>query len=81
MPEKKRDKVYKALIDGAYEGLVGDDLHSVVLDRCPRTSDRLIVKASLLALGDPDVIDPDVLRAIYELAIARRTSPKPLKRL
>jgi hypothetical protein len=65
-------RVYKALVDGAYEGLSGQALLNFVLERCPKATDKLVVRASCLALSDSDVNDPDVLRAIYGLAVARR---------
>lgn len=76
MSEKKRDRVYKALVDAAYEGLAGEELRAAVINRFPKTSDKLLISASLLALSDPDLADPGVLRSIFSLAIARRTAPK-----
>ena len=38
MSEKKRQKVYKALVDGAYEGLTDRALYDFVMERCPKTT-------------------------------------------
>jgi hypothetical protein len=72
MNEKKLQKIYEALVDGAYEGHSGDQLYGYVLERCPKATGPAIVKASLFALSDPDLSDPIVLQVIYALAIKHR---------
>lgn len=69
---EKRKKVYEALLDGATDGLSGKSLYDFVLGRCPKATSKKIVRASLLALTDPHVIDRNVLHTIYALAIAHR---------
>ncbi len=71
---KKLNRVYNALIEGAADGRTGTDLHDFVTDKCPKTSSRRIVKASLMALTDADVRERYVLEAIYDLAIKYRLS-------
>ena len=77
MSEKKIQKVYDALIDGAFEGLSDKALHDYVVERCPKATSKRIVRASLLALTDPDVKDPAVLNVIYALAIKHRLDGGP----
>ena len=69
---EKRKKIYEALVDGATEGLSGNALYEFVLKRCPKTSSKKIVRASLLALTDPHLTDRNVLDTIYALAIKHR---------
>jgi hypothetical protein len=69
---EKRKRVYEALLDGATEGLSGNGLFDFVLERCPKATSKKIVRASLLALTDPDVTDRNVLHTIYALAISHR---------
>lgn len=69
---KKLDRVYHALVDGAYKGHSGEGLYQYVINACPKTSSRRIVRASLLALTDPEVKDRNVLNVIYSLAIKYR---------
>lgn len=69
---EKRKKIYEALVDGATEGHSGNDLYEFVQKRCPKTSSKKIVRASLLALTDPHVTDRNVLDVIYALAIKHR---------
>jgi hypothetical protein len=69
---KKLDRIYQALLDGASDGLSGEALYKYVSDKCPKTSSKRIVKASLLALTDPHVKDRHVLNVIYALAIDYR---------
>ncbi|MFA1677382.1 hypothetical protein [Rhizobium mongolense] len=71
---KKLNKVYDALVNGAADGLVGEELYAYVTEKCPKTSSKRVVKASLFALSDPDVKDRAVLEAIYALAIRYRFS-------
>ncbi|MEB2846761.1 hypothetical protein [Endobacterium cereale] len=72
--DKKLNRVYKALIKGAADGRAGTDLHDFVTDKCLKTSSKRIVKASLMALTDPDVRKRYVLEAIFDLAIKYRLS-------
>ncbi|TWB07797.1 hypothetical protein FBZ99_12411 [Rhizobium sp. ERR 1071] len=69
---EKRKKIYNALVDGATEGLSDKALYEFVVNRCPKTSSKKIVRAALLALTDPDVTDRHVLSTIYALAIKHR---------
>ncbi len=69
---KKLDRVYHALIEGATEGLQDDGLYQYVVEHCPKTSSKRIVKASLFALSDPDITDKNILDTIYALAIKYR---------
>jgi len=71
MSEKKK-AVYAALLDGATSGLTDDRLYAFVLERCPGTSSKRIVRASLLALSDPNLRDRNILSVIYALAIKHR---------
>ena len=77
MAEKKIRKVYDALIEGAYLGLSDKALHEYVMDNCPKATSKRIVRASLLALSDPDVKDHNVLNVIYALAIKHRLDGGP----
>jgi hypothetical protein len=72
---EKRRKVYNALIEGALEGLVDEKLRAYVLEKCPGTSSKRLVRASLLALSDPDIMNAEILHAIYNLAIKYRLDP------
>ncbi|WOS64537.1 hypothetical protein [Sinorhizobium fredii] len=47
-------------------------LYDFVLKRCPKISSKKLVRASLLALTDPDLKDRNVLSTIYALAIKHR---------
>ncbi|TQY07838.1 MULTISPECIES: hypothetical protein [Rhizobium] len=49
-----------------------DGLSKYVVDRCPKTSGKRIVKASLFVLSDPDVADKNTLDTDYALAIKCR---------
>lgn len=69
---KKLNRVYHALIDGATEGLSGDELYEHVVEKCPKTSSKRVVKAALLALSDPELKDRNILNTIYALAIEYR---------
>jgi hypothetical protein len=69
---KKLNRVYEALLDGASKGLADDDLYHHVQRACPQTPSQRIVKASLLALTDPEVKDRNILHVIYALAIKYR---------
>ncbi len=69
---KKLDRVYHALLDGAYKGHSGEELYRYVIDICPKASSKRIVRASLLALTDSEVKDRNVLNVIYAVAIKYR---------
>lgn len=71
----KIDKIYDALIDGAERGLVDVALYRHILAECPKASSKKIVKASLLALTDPDVKEAQILQVVYALAIKHRLDP------
>ncbi|MDB5522431.1 MAG: hypothetical protein JWM58_194 [Rhizobium sp.] len=71
----KIKKVYDALIDGAEAGLSDNALFKHVLEECPKASSKKIVKASLLALSDPNLKDANILHVIYALAIKHRLDP------
>jgi len=71
----KIDRIYEALITGAERGLVDEALYRHVLAECPKASSKKIVKASLLALSDPDVKDAQILQVVYALAIRHRLDP------
>jgi hypothetical protein len=77
MSDKKRKKVYDALIEGATQGLSDASLYDFVIKKCPKTTSRRIVRASLLALSDPEVKDAQVLRVVYALAIKHRLDGGP----
>lgn len=62
-------QIYKALIDGAYEGLSGDQLVAVITERCPKATALSVAQATLLALNDIDVNDPEVLGTLCGLAM------------
>ncbi|PZM14823.1 hypothetical protein [Rhizobium tubonense] len=51
MSDKKRKKVYDALIEGVPEGLSGASLCDFVIKKCSKTTSRPIVRASLRALS------------------------------
>lgn len=70
MGEKK--KIYHALVDGATSGLSDRALYDFVQSECGKTSSKKIVRASLLALSDPDLRDGNILNTIYALAIKHR---------
>lgn len=63
------------MVDGTYDGLVGDELVASVKERCPKASDKQLYSASMLALGHTEMSDPDVLSAVFGLAIAHRKVP------
>lgn len=69
---KKLNRIYEALVEGAYDGLADDGLYDHVTAQYPKTSSKRIVKAALYALSDPDIKDRKVLEAIYALAIRYR---------
>ncbi|MGE8106775.1 hypothetical protein ACQKP1_24100 [Allorhizobium sp. NPDC080224] len=69
---EKRRKVYEALLEGATQGHSDRNLYDFVQQRCPKTSSKKIVRASLLALTDPDLKDGNILSTIYALAIKHR---------
>ncbi|WP_085044017.1 hypothetical protein [Ensifer aridi] len=67
-----RKKVYEALIEGVARCRSDDELYAFVRTRCPETSSRTLVRASLLALTDPDLSDGKALCTIYALALKHR---------
>ncbi|AKI00086.1 hypothetical protein IMCC20628_01369 [Hoeflea sp. IMCC20628] len=77
MPKKKIRKVYETLLEGAYLGLSDVQLHDYVFANCSKATSKRLVRASLLALSDPDVKDRNVLNVIYALAIKHRLDGGP----
>ncbi|KJS12265.1 MAG: hypothetical protein VR78_12085 [Hoeflea sp. BRH_c9] len=77
MPQKKIQKIYDALLEGAYLGLSDVQLHDYVFEKCPKATSKRLVRASLLALSDPNVEDRNVLNVIYALAIKHRLDGGP----
>ena len=71
----KIKKIYEALIDGAQAGLSDSALFKHVVAECPKATSKKIVKASLLALTDPEVKDANILQVVYALAIKHRLDP------
>jgi hypothetical protein len=71
----KFKKIYDALVDGAEEGLADEALYKYVVERCPKATSKKIVKASLLALTDKDLMNEQLLKVIYHLAIKHRLGP------
>ena len=71
----KHQKIYNALIGGAQAGLAGEKLFRLVLEKCPKTTSKKIVRASLMALSDPDVKDKKILEVVCALAIKHRLEP------
>jgi hypothetical protein len=71
----KLEKIYDALVDGAEDGLAGTSLYDYVVKECPKATSKKIVKASLLALSDPDLKEEKILKVIYDLAIKHRLDP------
>lgn len=71
----KIKRIYEALVDGAVSGKSGKELFAAVVEKCPKATSKKIVKASLLALSDPDIKDANVLHVIYALAIKHRLDP------
>jgi len=74
MPEKKQKKIYEALVEGATEGKSDIELYNYVAEKCPKVTGKKIVRASLLALSDPDLRDTNILQVIYALAIKHRSA-------
>ena len=74
MPDKKEKKIYEALVDGATDGKTDIDLYNYVVEKCPKATGKKIVRASLLALTDPTLRDPNILQVIYALAIKHRSA-------
>jgi len=67
-----KKKVYEALVEGATSGLTDAALYDHVVKRVPKANNKRIVRASLLALSDPDLTDRNILNVIYALAIKHR---------
>jgi hypothetical protein len=74
----KTEKIYHALVEGAQSGLSDKALYEHVLKECDKATSKRIVKASLLALSDPDLKDANILHAIYALAIKHRLDPSSM---
>ena len=72
----KTQKIYDALVDGAERGLTGELLFRHVPSHVPKATSKKIVKASLFALSDQDLLNKEILSAIYDLAIAHRIDPR-----
>lgn len=70
-----KKKIYEALLDGVSIGIDDGALYRHVMEQCPKATSKKIVRASLLALTDPDVNDANVLQVIYALAIKHRLDP------
>lgn len=75
------DRIYEALVTGAEKGLTDKELFDYVFGNCPKATSKKIVKASLLALTDPDLRDSNILHVIYALAIKHRLDPLSKKDL
>jgi hypothetical protein len=73
---RKQEKIYKALVDGAYEGFVDDSLYRHVLNRVPDAKRKTVVKAAMAAMRDIAIEDPDVLETMLRFAIRLRISRK-----
>lgn len=74
----KTKKIYNALVVGAQAGLTDKALYQHVIEECHKATSKKIVKASLLALSDPDLKDSSILHAIYALAIKHRLDPSSM---
>ncbi|KPF41459.1 hypothetical protein [Rhizobium sp. AAP43] len=72
---EKRKRVYEALVDGATEGLSGDQLFQYIKKRCPKVTSKKLVRSALLALTDDDITDRHILDTVYALAIKHRLNP------
>jgi hypothetical protein len=72
---EKRKHVYRALVDGATEGMSGDQLFLYIKERCPKVTSKKLVRSALLALTDDDITDRNILDTIYALAIKHRLDP------
>jgi hypothetical protein len=70
-----KKKIYQALLEGASKGLSDAELYAFVKEETPKATSKKIVRASLLALTDPDVRDANILHVIYALAIKHRLDP------
>lgn len=70
-----KKKIYEALLEGAEKGLSGDELYAHVTGKVAKATSKKIVRASLLALTDPDLRDGTILQVIYALAIRHRLDP------
>ena len=72
MSKAPKKKIYEALVEGATTGLSDVGLFEYVRNKCPKVTGKKIVRASLLALSDPELKDPQILKVIYALAIKHR---------
>jgi hypothetical protein len=73
---KKQTKIYRALLEGAYEGYVDEALYRHVLDRVPDAKRKTLVKAAMAAMRDTAIEDTAVLETVLGLAIKLRISRK-----
>jgi hypothetical protein len=69
---EKRKRVYESMIEGATNGLTDNALYDFIQNRCPNTSGKMIVRASLEALKDSGVKDRNILQVVFALAINER---------
>lgn len=67
MGEKK--KIYASMVDGATAGHSDKDLLTYITDRRPDASEKKIVRAAMLAMEDPGLVDRNVLNTILALAV------------
>lgn len=68
----KKKKIINTVIDGATDGLPVDALFAYIKEKHPKASSKKIVRASFLALSDPDLRDRNILNTIYGMAIKHR---------
>lgn len=73
----KVKKIYGALLHGATLGLWDDALMAHVVETCPYSTDRRVIKAASRALLDPEVKDRNILNVICNLAIKLHAGPIP----
>jgi hypothetical protein len=66
------DVICRALINGAYEGLSGDHLLGAICAQCPQATASKVAQATLAALNDVSISDPDVLGTLCNLAMTIR---------
>lgn len=69
---KKREKLYSVILDGIQDGLKSQSLNKYILNKLPNASSKQIVKASLLAFSNVDVLDEKKLQQVCGLAIQHR---------
>jgi hypothetical protein len=69
---KKREKLYAVALDGIQKGLKKQALNEHIFNQCSDASSKRIVKASLLAFADANVLDKKILQQMSDLAIQHR---------